>query len=565
MKQIYLCFSIFILIYNSTLQAKSQLNDSILNEYLKLQKEFSSSACTPNLEETFQKLDRDYRGDGNFIPVLLDEKIDLKTIKSLLPLMKEKNQWIQTQIDQLVKINDLKSVRLDIDRLENNINILLEARREAFFAKNTQSKNEIEQRAEKQFEQLLKELDLLRDKIPFFLSFKFPVDHLKLRAEYEKNKALNTKEGRNKANSVYLYRKIVQDGSFDEDLNHNDAAIRSVFDTVYLSLTSESKRAYLTDNERVDLHYVLNNLDKLVGLKVSNIMLRFEEWKKRSERSLHFYQDLVDGKKIKLSEQSQLQDITAVLEDRSKSLYTLKDFVLNHEAKTYEFWSKRSELLQSLFAIETILYNEVGRMDAPDALERRDVTQVIINRSENKTYNMLSEKDSLLKYLSHDIKMRENRWLNVLFREGEFSFTYFHIPANVRIYCPDMSKTGQFIRRENVRIALELLNKPNAKFSALRYFSRQSMFGHIEMNSLWNDFEAEPEVPGKPVKNPKRIFEMLKRFHYKLLYDFTNKEMAKNFMVVELKGKTYVVDAKNNKQIYYYRNPHQFKYFSLIK
>jgi hypothetical protein len=135
--------------------------------------------------------------------------------------------------------------------------------------------------------------------------------------------------------------------------------------------------------------------------------------------------------------------------------------------------------MQKLFSIETILYSEVGRIDAPDALERRDIAQVVINRSQNVLYNSLGNKDSIVKYLSPEIKINENKWLNVLFKEGEFSFTYFYIPGNFHIYCPDMSRIGQFLRRENVRIALNLLNKPQASFFALRYFSRASMFGLI--------------------------------------------------------------------------------------
>lgn len=542
--------------------AADHLNQTILAEYLKLQKEYSDESCKPGTEDAFSKLDKSYRGDGNFIPVLLDEKVDLKTIKNLLPLMKEKSQWIQSQIDLIKKIENFKSLRAQIDRLENDVSLLQDAKKDFFFNNSETKKEEIKKKAAKQFEQLLKEIELFKSQVPFLLSFKFPINHLALRSEYEKFKYTNTKDARSRANSIYLFRKIVQDGSYDEELTRSDAVIRSAFDTLYLSLMKETNRSFLTDNERVDFHYVLNNFDKLMSIKPEKFIDRFTEWKNRTERALNFYQDLVDGKKIKLSEDSQIQDITSVLEERARSLYTLKDFVLTREANTYDFWSKRSELLQSLFVIETILYSEVGRMDAPDALERRDVAQVVINRAENPTYNSLTDKDTLNKYLSALIKTKENKWLNVLFKEGEFSFTYFYIPGNFHIYCPDMSKTGQFLRRENVRIALELLNKPKSKFTALRYFSRMSMFGRIEMDSLWNDFKALPETPGKAVRNSKKIYNLFKKDRYRFLYDFTNEDLNKNFFVLELKGKTYVMDAKNNKQIYYYRNPHQFKYFS---
>jgi hypothetical protein len=566
-KPIRFLLFIFFVLNISIIHAKTGLNEAILNEYLKIQKEFSDQSCVPGTESSFQTLDKNYRGDGNFIPVSLDEKFDLKTIKNLIPLMKEKDAWIQSQIDFLQTNQDFKALKFEIDRLENGVAILQEAKKEYFLAgtKDKVHQEKIKEKAGLQFQQLLKEIIQFKNQVPFLLSFKFPINHLSLRAEYEKSKKHNTKEGRDRANSIYLFRKIVQDGSYDEELVRNDAVIRSAFDTLYLSLNKEPSRIFLTDNERVDFNYIINNFNKLLSLKPNDLINRLTEWKARNVRTLVFYQGLVDGHKKKISEESTIKDVNTLLEERARALYTLKDFVLNREATTYEFWSRRSELQQSLFAIETILYSEVGRLDAPDALERRDVAQVVINRSGNSTYNLLTNKDSIFKYLSPQVKVKENSWLNVLFKEGEFSFTYFYIPGNFHIYCPDMSRVGQFLRRENIRIALELLNKPRTDFKALRYFSRMSMFGRIEMDSLWDEFVALSEVPGKAVRNPKKINKLFKNDRYKFLYDFTNAELKKSFLVVDLAGKTYVVDAQNPKQIYYYRNPNQFKYFTLLK
>lgn len=563
MKQ--LIFFVFLQLLCAPAFARNDLNESILAEYLKLQKEYYTNSCTPGTEDQYQKLDKNYRGDGNFIPVLLDEKVDLKTIKNLIPLMKEKDLWLQAQVDFIKKIDDIQPWRFELDRLENNVELLQDAKKEYYFTSDKSKKENIQLKAAKQFEQLLKEMEQLKKGLPFLLSFKFPINHLALRHEYEKFKFTPTKEARARANSIYLFRKIVQDGSFDKELTRNDAVIRSAFDTLYLSLTKDKNRIFLTDNERVDLNFVIKNFAKLLSNKPEVLIERFLEWKARNDRSLTFYQDLVENKKIKISESSQIKDVTTLLEERAKSLYTLKDFVLTRESQAYEYWSKKSELLQSLYAIETILYSEVGRMDSPDALERRDVAQVVINRSVNPTYNSLSDKDSITKYLPAGQNITDNKWLNVLFKEGEFSFTYFYIPGNFHIYCPDMSKVGQFLRRENVRIALELLNKPRANFKALRYFSRTSMFGRIEMDSLWDQFESLPEVPGKAVKAPKKVYQLFKKDRYKFLYQFSNEDLKKSYLVVNLLGKTYVVDADNNKQIYNYRNPHQFKYFTLLK
>lgn len=555
----------FIFFSHASAEAKNSLDQGILAEYLKIQKEFSEISCKPGVEETYNGLDTLYRGDGNFIPVLLDQKVDQKVIKSSLPLMKEKIAWIKAQAEDLKKKLDFKEIYETLKRLENEVVLLQEAKRDYFFAKKKSVKDDVEERAQKQFAQMMKEVETLRNQASFLLSFKFPLNHLELRAEYEKFKAQNTKEARGKANSVYLYRKVVQDGSYDDKLVRNDSVIRAAFDSLYLSLYREKNRSFLTENERSDFKYVINNFRNLLDLGQETLLARYDEWALRSDRSLQFYQNLAEGKKIKNIETNTLVDVSKMLEDKARSLYDLKEFVLKKEADVYEYWSKKSELFQYLYALETILYAEVGRIDAPDALERRDVAQVVINRFTHPFYSEITDKDAIYEYVNTRVKVKENRWLNVLFKEGEFSFTYFYIPGNLHIYCPDMSKVGQYLRRENVRIALELLNKPRTNFPALRYFSRMSMFGRIEMDSLWEDYKAIPEVPGKPVKNLKKLATLFKQDRYKYLYDFKIEETKKTYLVVEMQGKTYVVDFNNPKQIYYYRSPHQFRYFAPVK
>ena len=546
-------------------EAKNSLDQGILTEYLKIQKEFSEISCKHGIEESYNDLDTQYRGDGNFIPVLLDQKVDQKVIKSNLALMKEKITWIRAEAAELKQTADLSVIFETLKRLENEVVLLQEAKKDYFFAKNKKDKDSVMEKSEKQFAQMMKEVETLRGQAAFLLSFKFPLNHLDLRAEYDKYKVLSTKEARAKANAVYFYRKIVQDGSYDDKLTRNDSVVRAAFDTLYLSLYKEKNRSFLSENERSDFKYVINSFRNMLELGKANLLSRYDEWAQRSERSLQFYQNLAEGKKIKDIETNTLVDVSKMLEEKARALYNLKEFVLKKESDAYEYWSKKSELFQYLYTLETILYSEVGRLDAPDALERRDVAQVVINRFTNSFYSELSEKDGLYDYVSARAKVKENKWLNVLFKDGEFSFTYFYIPGNLHIYCPDMSKVGQYLRRENVRIALELLNRPRTNFPALRYFSRMSMYGRIEMDSLWEDYKAMPEVPGKPVKNHKKLATLFRQDRYKYLYDFQAEDKKKTYLVVEMQGKTYVVDYNNPKQIYYYRSPHQFRYFAPVK
>lgn len=553
------------LLLSNPLWAKTKLDQTVLNQYLKAQKEYAGISCRPGVEQTYQDLDIKYRGDGNYIPLTLEQKVDQKTIKAALPLIKDKIIWIKVQAENIGKTKNFEQVQQTITRLENEVIVLQEAKKDFFLAKTKAQKADIEERAQKQFVQMLKEVENLKNEAPYLLSFKSPLNHLALRAEYEKFKDVGTKEARAKANALYLNRRMLQDGSYDENLTRNDAVIRAAFDTLYISLNKEKTRTFLTENERSDFKYVLVNFKNLLDLKQENLINRFNEWAKRAERSLAFYQELADGKKIKLPGETTSTDVASVIEDRSQALYNLKDFVLKKESEAYTYWSKQSELFQYLYSLETILYAEVGRIDAPDALERRDVAQVVINRFSHPVYSEITAADALYNYLPKELKVKENKWLNVLFKEGEFSFTYFYIPGNLHIYCPDMSKVGQYLRRENVRIGLELLNKPRKNFPALRYFSRVSMFGRIEMDSLWEDYRALGEVPGKPVKNQKAWAKLFKQDRYKFLYDFEYGGKKKTYLVVEMKGKPYVVDFNNPKQVYYYRNPQQFRYFAPIK
>lgn len=545
--------------------AKSKLDQAVLGEYLKIQKEYAESSCKPGVAETYQTMDTKYRGDGNYIPVLLDQKVDQKTIKASLPLIKEKIVWIKSQAEILKKTTSLEDPLQTLKRIENEVQVLQEAKKDYFFAKKKDQKEDIEERAKKQFAQLMKEVELFRGQVAFLLSFKFPLNHLELRGEYEKFKNVNTKEARSKANAIYLSRRMYQDGTYDENLSRNDSVIRAGFDTLYLSLYKQKNRIFLTENERSDFKFVITNFKNLLDMGPEALVTRFNEWSDRAERSLAFYQDLSDGKKIKIADTDTVTDVTAILEERAKSLSNLKAFVLKKEGETYDYWSKKSELFQYLYAMETILYAEVGRIDAPDALERRDVAQVVINRFSHPFYSDLTSADSIFDFIPKEVKTKDYKWLNVLFKEGEFSFTYFYIPGNLHIYCPDMSKVGQFLRRENVRIALELLNKPRKNFPALRYFSRMSMYGRIEMDSLWEDYKAVGEVPGRPVKNPKSLATLFKQDRYKFLYDFEVTDKKKTYLVVEMKGRPYVVDFNKPSQVYYYRNPHQFRYFAPLK
>lgn len=90
------------------------------------------------------------------------------------------------------------------------------------------------------------------------------------------------------------------------------------------------------------------------------------------------------------------------------------------------------------------------------------------------------------------------------------------------------------------------------------------MFGRIEMDSLWENFKALPESPGLLIRNISSVHTQINKKKFQFYYDFTGAD-GKKYLVIGIKGKTFVVDANNNKRIFKYRNPNQFKYFSVSK
>jgi hypothetical protein len=286
---------------------------------------------------------------------------------------------------------------------------------------------------------------------------------------------------------------------------------------------------------------------------------RIKEWSKRTKEALVLYESLLEEN---LNLGNRIVSEKKFLGDKAHHRYNLKKFVLSKQALVYDFWSKQSKLNQALFAMETILYNEVGALDVAGGLERKDVSQIVLNRRFDEQYSHLDLEGGLYPYLPDTLQASHlgYPWLNVLFKRGEFSFTYFFIPSSVRIFCPDMSKRGRGLRKENVRISLRALSKPRFQFDAVRYFSRGSMLGRIPMSSLWDDHQPVGEMPGLKMRHYKKYKRAMKKDTAELLYSFQSGVDQRDYTVYRFKKKLFVT-AANNKEFYHYRNPHYFSYF----
>ncbi|WP_417335415.1 hypothetical protein [Halobacteriovorax marinus] len=527
----------------------------VMNLYLNKLNTFSKTYCKGGVEEEFWKKYKNFRGNGNFIPLLPDGKLDKSTVNRFIPELEQKKKWIDSQREIVKKRKNFKSEYKKLLELQKEFHSLLLFKKEYFTSSKPQERSLIRNKSKYKLIAFRNDLKKYLESLSFLQSYKFPVDHFDLRVSYDKYKSSEDVVGKRKSNEVYFFRKIVQDGA--QDLNHkrSDRFLRATIDSIYLGLNENTD--FISEDFRFDLKAALDAIKWHLKGKPKKQFIRLGEWSERVDRAITFYKMLRDGK---VEEEGHSFSTDNLLQNRAKGRYILKDYVLSKEADSYKFWMNQSTLMQAIYVIDTILFNEVGGLDGRDALERRDVTQVVINRLTDPEYNSIDPDESIFDYLKLSEKeIAKNPWLNVMFKEGEFSFTYFFIPGNLRIYCPDMTRTGKFLRRENVSIALSLLQKPNVDFRALRYFSRASMLGRVNMAKIWSNFTPVSERPGLKVKRSHYIKGLYKKGKYTFLYDFTDAQ-GNLFQVLKFKKNIYVTD-KQGEHFYKYRNRHYFRYF----
>jgi len=209
----------------------------------------------------------------------------------------------------------------------------------------------------------------------------------------------------------------------------------------------------------------------------------------------------------------------------------------------------------------------VGDVDSEEASERLDVAQVVYNRRSVPLYRTLDTNQDLYRLLrqSKDEKdIQAEEWLNILYRLGEFSFTYYYMPGSVKAFCPDLSPIGKRLQRENLEIALTLLRNPRTDFTALRYFSRASMPGRINMASVWDDYVKFPERAGLTLGQQDELRQKLQSGELQYLYQFTDPKGINYQVYSDVKNKIYVARFFEKTWLFYsWRNPHYFTYFSL--
>jgi hypothetical protein len=543
-------------------------DDKIIDSYLKLHEDFVKRSCTQKDLETHQALLKEYRGTGYYIPELSDNHLDVSSIEGIMPLFEEKLQWIKEQKESLRKKKSLPDISKRKKKILQLVDQLLKLKYDHYYSQEKEVLEKLKQQSHDVHLELYKEFAELVYELSWLKSFKFPVDHLYNRNKYDTLKsappqvAKAQKKFRAKiqSNYIYLLRKLLEDGAQDPDHTKSDLSLRAGIDTLYLSLKEE--KDFLSENNRYDLDYVISQFEKQLARGKGAQIDRLNEWYERTKLTKEFYEKLI----LEESKKSNgIAEGDRILKELSVDRHNLSDFTMKKQADVYKYWAQQTELLKSLWIMESILYSEVGSIDGREALERKDVAQVVYNRFLDKYYKKLPRKNTIYTYLEKDLKdedIQKEAWLNVMFKEGEFSFTYYFIPSSYKIFCPDVSRAGKFLQKENLKIALQTLREPNLDFKALRYFSRASMTGRIDMSTVWNDYIRLPQKRGLPLTEKSLLLSFYKKNKFQVLYSFKDAEGEDND-VLKIGSDIVVIKhaERDNPVLYSWRNPHNFIYF----
>jgi len=516
--------------------------------------QFSKTICKPGDENKYKNLLKAYRGQGYYLPKL-ENDIDRNAIIQNLHHFKKKINHIDTAIKTLKEQSDFPRFSLLFEDVKSTVETLLDFKKAHHQSIRKEKQVEIETKSNVEIQKLKKQFETLMNKIYFLKSYNFPNDFLAQREKYEKYKDDKSRVSQQKANKVFFYRKLVEDGAYDPDHTRPDLYVRSALDTLYFSIMKEKN--FLSENVRYDLDWIEKRVANIIERGKDIQLKRLIEWRERTKNSFNFYNELIQTKNKKKSQ--------FLVKKENESSHLLKEFVYSKQAEVYEFWSKKSELHKALFSLETILVHEVGVIDGEFGLERMSVAEVVLNRYYDSFYNQLEKKQEILKYIPKDLKTEDELWLNVLFKTGEFSFTYHYIPSVSQIFCPDMSRRGRGIRKENLKIALKSMKSYNGSFTAFRYFSRISMLGKIDMSTVWTDYVRLPEMVGYESVHQKNLARYYHADKYSYLYSFIDSRKIE-YTVVKINETTYSMRWIKGRPVFFdYRNPHLFAYFSKKK
>lgn len=561
LKVLYL--SLFCFSFNScahSVKWEGKLETHV-SSYLKSLDKFNKNICVPKAESLFEEYLKDYRGIGYWIPEL-NEDVDVETIKSLLPEMEKKLSWIKEQ-KNLVQKKSLpnEKVTAPVRKILERLLVL----KKDELSDDESSKVKSRKESLRLQDQLMESYEQMLKKVSFLTNFQYPVDHLKNRKVHDSYREKEDLASVKISNYSFLYRKLVEDGAYNKNHTGSDIYLRTTLDTLHFELKSHG--FYLTEDARYDLDFVLAKIESELSKGKERIIERLTEWEERTQRTLDFYRSLTlpENQIPTIAEDKSSTPNRQLIKEHNKNTHRLKEFVYKKQAEVYKYWLNQPELTRAIFVLETILINEVGGVDGDEALERMDVARVVMNRLDKPKYLSIGKKEFIYPYLKEvttDFHLKNETWLNALFKQGEFSFTYYYMSGVAKVFCPDMSPYAKKLRKKNVEIALQVLKEGPTSFKTTRYFSRASMIGRIHMDSIWDDYVPYPERPGLLAEGQKKLEKAFSQGNYTYLYSFRD-PASDLYQVVQIEGRNYAIGDKNGVKIFYsHRNPHYFKYFT---
>lgn len=532
-----------------------------VSSYTKSFDDFREKICVPKAEKFFDEYLLQYRGQGYWIPELNDD-VDVESIKSLLPQMEAKVSWIRQQKEKVKKNNLPKeSVTAPMRKILDRLLTLKKTELSTDEEKKTAARKE----SLKLLEELKKNYETLIKKVSFLSGYNYPVDHLKNRKVHDSYREKEDTESVKISNYTFLYRKLLEDGAYNKDRTGSDIYLRTTIDTLHFELAEHD--FYLKEDARYDAEFVLSKIESELSKGKARIIERLTEWEERTKRTLDFYQSLTlpENQVPSIANDKNSTPNRQLILQHNEAANRLKDFVYTKQAEVYKYWLNQPELPRAIYVLETILLNEVGGVDGDDALERMDVARVVLNRLDKPKYLVIGKKEFIhpyLKKVTSEFHIKNERWLNALFKQGEFSFTYYYMNGVAKIFCPDMSPKAKKLRAQNVEIALQVLKEGPTSFKTTRYFSRASMIGRIHMDSIWEDYIPYPERPGLLAEGQEKLLKALSDGDYQYLYSFKDPEFTL-YQVLEIKGRNYALGEKNGIKLFFeHRNPHYFRYFT---
>ncbi len=516
---------------------------SPLEDYFSLLTDYQKKLCSPGVEQKFDDLAKNNDSFGRYLPLISDEKIDLPAIKENLPLLHKKLEFLKQIYHKGVARKYKRNYLSDLKQVKEILDELVEIKNRHHFTKSAEKKQKLVTDSNHLFQKMRASWKSLIEKIPYFTMVSFPINHAHNRKLYEELLGVENKQHRR--NSIFFKRKVLEDGLLRES-GFNDKSYRGLLSAMDVNV--RHAEGILEEDFRHDLNDLIRFIRSNRFQTEGSYWRDWKKWIEKTDADIEFYEKLIRG-------EVNQKDYLA---KKNEARFQLINFHHEKVRDLMKFWQGRDDEMQFLFAIDLILYNEVGALKDVD-LERRDVVRVVINRHKDPEFSQFSTDDPLFKEAT--MKEKINKWLVVLLKKGEFSFTYYYFKAAKNMYCLPNSYPDRKLRTENLKLALAVKKTKFPHFTALRYFSRESMFARIDMTPIWSDYVKIEEGRGELIKNKAKV-QKLKKLHQKGKYDYLYSFLEGK------KEECHVFHFKKEKAVrcddghyYDYRNIHLFKYF----